>query len=233
MSDAFSCGYIVAYSQLPDEVSGHTDSISLLGNECVALSTGVVTLPHPDVASQFASETALWCYRHVRQRPYYWEDKGKLIERMFRTTNLSLWQKRKEPTFSEGLACTFSVVLLGVRKIWIGSIGNIGLYFVREGLVDDLTYKTENSEISTIRALGFARSGAIPETIAETIVPGDVLILASVCVSRVITEDDIRIASEETGATQESCMKGVIFLLEKALERGSKGSKTVCVIKKL
>lgn len=233
MSNALSDGYLVAYSQLPDEVSGQTDSISLLENECVVLSTGVVTLPHSDVASQFATETALWCYRHVRQRPYYWEDKGKLIERIFRTTNLSLWQKRKEPTFSEGLACTLSVVLLGVRKIWIGSIGSSDLYLIREGLVDDLMYTTQNSGLPSIQALGFARSGAIPGTISETIVPGDVLIISSASVSRVVTEDDIRIASEETAATQESCMKCAVFLLEKALERGSKGSKTVCVIKKM
>lgn len=233
MSAASLDGFLVAYSQLPDEQSGLSDSISMLENECVVLATGVGNPPYAEDASRYTSETALWCYKHVRQRPYYWEDKTKLIHRIFRTSNLSLWQKRKELAYREGLASMLSVILLGVRKIWIGSVGNTGAYFIREGLVEDMTYVSENFQTPKARALGFARSGIVPVTVSETLISGDVLILASDGVSSVITEDDIRFATDITGITQETCMKSAVFLLEKSLERGSRGSKTVCVIKKL
>lgn len=225
--------YIIAYLQSPDGCSIQHESISVYKDECIAIAQGITTQPYCSEAAIFTSETALWCYKHVRQRPFYWEDKAKLLQRIFRTSNLALWQKKKDPMYREGIAATLLVAILGVQKIWIGSIGNGVAYFIREGLIEEISQSEIAVSSKTPQTLGVVRSGLNLRTTSETVLPGDMLIVATDGVNNFITEDDLRCAFDIAATTQESCMRSAIFLLEKSVERGSVSCKTVCIIRKV
>lgn len=224
--------YVVVSLQQQGNKLKQEDSIAIFDSQCLALAEGVEVMNHGHVASEFACETAIWCYKHVRQRPYYWDDKIKLLHRIFKTTNLSLWQKRKEKIFSDGLASTLCITILGPVKIWVGVVGNSRIYLIREGLVEELVPpESQQSQIIPM-ALGFVRSGIIPRCASERMISGDLLLLCSDGVSDFISEEDIRICSEFVEVTKDSCMKAVGSLLSLASERGSNENASVCMIKK-
>ena len=226
-------GFIIAHSQLVGAQSDQEDTILQFNAECIAIADGVSAMPHGKVASTFVSDTAVWCYKHVRQRPYYWEDKSKLLKRIFKTSNLALWQKRKEAEFAGGLASTLSVIILGIKKFWIGTVGDSRSFLIREGLIEELIPPEDQSSIRIPMALGFERSGIVPRITSDVLLSGDVLILATDGVSDVITEEDLRLAYDVIGQTQESCMQAVLHILTQANDHGSRDNMSVCVIRKL
>jgi len=83
------------------------------------------------IAAKLAVDTSLWGYEQIRRRKYYWLDKKKLMQRILRSTNIALFQKRREPkcelgAFVEGVLC-----IIGSRTAWIGCIGKGSLYEMR------------------------------------------------------------------------------------------------------
>src|SRR5574341_1651112 len=74
-------------SQLVGGRKRQEDSFANFNDECFALADGVGTLPNADVASQLAADTAVWAYKHVRQRHYYWASKRDFLKRIVRTTD--------------------------------------------------------------------------------------------------------------------------------------------------
>lgn len=224
--------FFVVESQLQGKSSVMDDHIQIFDTQCIALADGTGMLPYGDVASAFACDTAIWCYKHVRLRPYYWEDKIKLLGRIFRTTNLSLWQKRKERMYADGLASTLCVALLGIRNIWIAGVGSSRSYLIREGVIVELIPPENQQSRIVPMVLGCVRSGIVPRFVTEKIISGDVVLLCSDGVSDFVTEDDLRMTYEIVGDTLESCQKAVRSLLELAKDRGSTENETVCLIKK-
>ena len=92
-------------------------------DECFIITDGVRSLPHAKEAEALTAETALWAYRVVRQRPFYWKEKLPFLKRIFRSTNLRLWQKRRDPGFDAGLASALMVLIVIQDYFWLGSAG--------------------------------------------------------------------------------------------------------------
>src|SRR3989304_8104996 len=82
---------IFAGSQLPGTQKLQKDYFINFSDECFVVADGVSDI-HGEAAAKLAADTAIWGYKHVRQRPFYWADKRRLLKRIFRSSNLTLWQ---------------------------------------------------------------------------------------------------------------------------------------------
>src|SRR3990167_8511195 len=95
---------IFAASQLQGMRETQEDYFVNYNDECFVICDGVGGLPHGEVASKLACDTAVWAYKLVRQRRTYWKDRKLFLKRIFRTTNITLWQKQREEEFEGGMA---------------------------------------------------------------------------------------------------------------------------------
>lgn len=202
-------------------------------DECFVLADGVPSLPHAREAALLTSETAIWAYKVVRQRPFYWTEKLELLKRIFRSTNLTLWQKRRDKGFSEGLAASLTVLIVIKDYFWIGSAGNCNAFLFREGLIDVLTARDVDDEGMITKAAGFSRRQLIPTTHSERLLRDDVLILATDGIADYVSEDEMRSIVETAGVTQESLNVAAHLIVTTAKQNGSKDDMTVCVVKRV
>lgn len=224
---------VFAGSQLSGNQSSQDDYFINFNDECFVISDGVAMLPHGDVAAKLASETAIWGYKHVRHRPYYWADKKLLLKRIFRSSNLAVWQKRRESGFELGLATTLNVAIIGPNKIWVGGVGDSSVLLYREGLIDVLTSPDIDEKGRLTNALGLKRLGLVAHITVEEFVPGDIVVMATAGVTNYVSEDEIRVVCEMAGDTTESLTNAVVQLLRTAEEKGSRDNMTACIMKRL
>jgi serine/threonine protein phosphatase PrpC len=202
-------------------------------DECFIIADGVVSLPHASVAEQLTRETALWAYTLVRQRPFYWREKSLFLKRIFRSTNLRLWQKRRDPGFDAGLASALMVLLVIGDSFWLGSAGNCNSFLFRDGLIDILTKRDVDEDGMLTKAVGFARKQLIPATHQEKLLENDIIVLATDSIANYVSEDDMRIILEGVGSTTESLQIAVDKLIETAKSAGSTDSMSVCMVKRI
>jgi serine/threonine protein phosphatase PrpC len=217
---------IFAGSQLIGKQEIQADYFTNFNDECFVVSDGVKSMPYGEVAAKLASDTAIWGYKFVRHRPFYWADKRRLLKRIFRSTNLAVWQKRRETGFGDGLATALSVAIVGPTKIWVGNVGGGAILLYRESLIDVLT--PSNGD-----ALGLKRLGLVSHIAVSEFLSGDILILASSGVINSVSEEQIRATCEMTGETTETITTAVVHLLRIAEENGSNDNMTVCIVKRI
>lgn len=223
---------VFAASKLTGAREVQEDSFSNFADECFVVADGVGNVPHGEVASRLATETAIWGYKHVRQRPFYWEDKKRLLKRIFRTTNLTIWQKQRENEFKDGLATTLSVAIVSAAKIWVGGVGDSPVFLYREGLIDVLTPVEYENKERTITALGFKRLGVEPDIACERFLPGDVVMMLSDGVSQFVSEDELRTVCELIDGSEQSVNNAVVHLLQLAGDNGSDDNRTALIFTK-
>ncbi len=202
-------------------------------DECFIIADGVASLPHAKGAEQLTRETALWAYNVVRQRPFYWGQKLKFLKRIFRSTNLTLWQKRRDPGFEEGLASALMVLIVIEDYFWLGSVGNCNSFLFRDGLIDVLTPRDVDDEGMLRKAVGFARYQLIPAMHSEKLLVGDIILLTTDSVANYVSEDQMRGILEEVGITHESLQTAADNLIETATTAGSRDSKSACLVKRI
>lgn len=203
------------------------------GDECFIITDGVSSLPHAKEAQELTAETALWAYRVVRQRPFYWKEKLEFLKRIFRTSNLTLWQKRRDKGFEEGLAAVLSVLLVGPNYFWAGTAGNCNAFLYREGLIDVLTARDIDEDGMLTKAVGFGRKQLIPSMRSEQLLPGDMLVLATDGIINSMSEDELRDILDGSGDTTETLEKATDRLVQKAKDNGSHGHLAVCLVKRV
>ncbi len=220
-------------SQLTGPKASQEDSLAHFGDECFIVADGVGSLPHGQYAAQLSTETALWAYKVVRAKPFYWSEKPELLKRIFRSTNLTLWQKRREKGFEQGLASALIVLLIGPDNFWVGSAGNCTAFLYREGLIDILNNHDIDDEGFLTKAVGFGRSQLIPERRSEKFIRDDTILLATDGVTNFVSEDQMRVLFEQTDATQKSIDDAVIKLLQTAQANGSDDNMTAYMIKRV
>jgi hypothetical protein len=97
-----------------------------------ALAHGVIQ-ETAGVSASLAVDTSVWGYRTIRTRQYYWVDKMKLMKRIVRSTNISLWQKKREHGCEKGTAAEAVFSIIATRAMWIGVLGNGSAYERRGG----------------------------------------------------------------------------------------------------
>jgi serine/threonine protein phosphatase PrpC len=228
-------GHVVvsAGSQLQGAQETQEDFFVNFNNECVVMTDGVGSLPHGEVAGKLASDTAIWGYKHIRTRPFYWADKKLFLKRIFRSSNLAVWQKHKEQGFEEGLQTTLSVAIIGTHALWVGSVGDTGILLYREGLIDILTSLDVDELGRPTNTLGKKRLGLVPHVAVEKFIPGDVLLLATDGVLNHVSEDQLRATFEVSGSSSDSLHTAVTHLLKTAQENGSTDNMSAVMIKKI
>jgi len=209
------------------------DYVGNVNDECFVVADGVSHVPHGDTAAILASETALWGYRHIRLRPFYWADKRLLLRRIFRSSNLTLWQKQREHGFETGLATTLSIAIIGSQKIWVGSVGDTSILLYREGLIDFLTPADIDESGNLTNVLGVKRLGLVPHIAVEKFLMYDTLLIATDGVMNFVNEDELRGIFESTGETAESITDAVTRLVAIAGGHGSTENMTACLVKRI
>jgi serine/threonine protein phosphatase PrpC len=202
-------------------------------DECIVVTDGIVTTPHAAIAAQLAADTALWGYKHIRRRPFYWTNKDLLVRRIFRSVNMTLWQKHKESLFASGVFSSMAVAIISAQKVWIGTTGTCRVLLYREGLIDVLTSPDVDDDGHITSALGMRRLGLVPQMSIETLVPGDMLLLLTDSVFQTLSEDQIRAACEVSGDTVDSLTTAVVHVVSTAHEIDATKSMTAYGVKKI
>jgi len=202
-------------------------------DECFIIADGVESVPHASVAEQLTGETALWAYQMVRQRPFYWKEKLPFLKRIFRSKNLTLWQKRRDPGFDAGLGSALTVLIVIGDYFWLGSAGNCNTYLYRDGLIDILAPRDVDDEGMLTKAAGFSRHQLIPAMHSEKLLDGDIILLASDSIANYVSEDDMRGILESVGATNESLTVALDKLIDTAKAAGNPGSMSLCLVKRI
>jgi serine/threonine protein phosphatase PrpC len=223
---------VFAGSQLIGGQQSQQDCFINFHDECFVVCDGAAITPHGNLAATLAAETAIWGYKHVRQRPFYWADKRLLLKRIFRSSNLTLWQKRRESGFEEGLITTMSVAIVSPNKVWLGSVGDSNLLLYRDSLIDVLTPSDIDKAGRLTNAIGVKHLGLVPHLATEVFLPGDILFMTTSGVTHFVSEEEFRVTAEMVGETSQSISNAVVHLLRIAEEHGSQENMTACIIKR-
>lgn len=226
------CFVLDASEQITGSLGVSTSAVSHFADEFFAIADGSRDEKNGDTAAKLAVETAIWGYKHVRQRPYYWSLKHKLLARIFRTTNIMLWQKRKEDGFEQGLASALSAVIVGAHSFWVGSVGNSPVYLYRDGLVDDVSSPNDSDEQLRVNVLGAKRFDVQPRIRKEAFLPGDIIVVTTDAVAASVSEGELRTLCEEAGDSRERMSEALNRFLRMAFERGRSDSASAYILLK-
>ncbi len=224
---------LFASAQLRGDRPRQEDSFVNFHDECFVLADGVGGMPHGDVASKLASETAIWGYKLIRQRHFYWQDKKLFMKRIFRSANMAAWQKQREKSFSDGLATTLMVLMMGTRTFWLGSVGDTSAFLYRNGTMKKLTIDDVDEQGLLTKALGTSRYGLVPQFITDESLPDDVLIFLTDGVAGYVPPRKIKQIIEKTGATKQSLSEAAEALLKEAQGSGSSDNMTAALVKRV
>ncbi len=224
---------IFAASQLVGGRERQEDYFINFNDECFVVADGLGGMPHGEIAAKFAAETAVWGYKLIRQRRVYWLDKKLLLKRIFRSTNIALWQKQRETGFTKGMGTTLDVVLVGERNFWLGHVGDGSAWMLHERKFAKLTTDDADKEGRLTKVIGAVRYGLTPQRRSGRFVPGDTILLATDGVTRYTSPARLFHILEKSGNTSESLTEAVLAILKSAEAGGSTDNMTACIIKRV
>lgn len=176
-------------------------------DEFFVLSRGITPLPKK--AAIMAADTSVWAYKVVQKRQYYMDDKRSFMKRIYRTTNLTFWQKQKEDEYKPGLHAELVVAMVGDKTCWVGTIGEGGVWVMHNNRLISLL-KPSKREL-----LGVERTPPIPSFAYERFNSGDLLILFTrdFCT---IMESHIRVVVENH-MSDEDDIDGLLREIQQAI----------------
>ncbi len=122
---------VSSWAFLPDKQEKQTYLVSEFQSEFFSFVYGA-SLNYGYIAAKVAADTTIWGYQEIRRRQCYWLDKKKLMERIIRTTNISLWQKHKDKLYQKGLWVDGVCCILGEKTAWIGLFGEASVVEIRK-----------------------------------------------------------------------------------------------------
>ncbi len=222
-----------AASQLQGTRETQEDYFVNFNDECFVVCDGVGGLPHGEVAARLAGDTAAWAYRLVRQRHTYWKDRKNLLRRMFRTTNITVWQKQREEGFTDGMATTMLVAIIIDRHFYIGNAGDSSAFLVRDGHMMKLTTEDVDSSGRLTKAMGTTRYGLTPRVTTGDFLPGDCMMLMTDGVAREMDEDKCINLLQGIRESAPQLSDVAVNMLRCAQEQGATDNMTVCLIKRV
>jgi hypothetical protein len=133
-----------------------TERINTAGDEFFAL----VNLPDSqsaDIIAEITLSHVMWAYKLVGTRKYYWQDMLMFLSRIYRSTNMMLWQKRREIEFTS-MPVQLALALCGDLNIRIGLTGNIRGFVLSAGSVTEI----KKSDSDKVQYIGIERYGIKP-----------------------------------------------------------------------
>lgn len=225
---------VFAASQLQGSQKTQNDYFLNFNDECFVLADGVDSLPHSAVAAKFACETAIWAYKHIRQHKYYWGDKKLFMKRIFRSTNLAVWQKMREAGFEGGMATSLTVLIVGAKQYWLGLAGPSSAWLIHGSAMTKLSPDADEfGGVRNVDVLGSRRLGLIPFYKTAALPPDDVVILASTGCGNYVTPMELAAAAAAAGNTAASAGAAAANLLSASETNGSMENKTCVLVKRL
>lgn len=224
---------IFAASQLQGTRERQEDYFINFNDECFVVCDGVGGLPRGEVASQLAGDTAVWAYRLVRQRHSYWKDRKLLLHRIFRTTNMTVWQKQREEGFEGGMASTMLVCIVIDRHFYIGSVGDSSAFLVRDGVMTKLTTEDVDRQGRLTKSIGTTRYGLTPSVITGDFIAGDCLILATDGVGNVMDSFKCLDLFRQSEVSATAISDVAVNILHCAQDAGATDNMTVCLVKRM
>ena len=224
---------IFAAAQLLGDQDTQEDYFLNFNDECFVLSDGVSTMPNGEAAAKLACETAIWGYKHIRQHPYYWLDKKLFMKRIFRSTNLAVWQKQREKGFEEGLATTLMVLMVGAKNFWIGHAGNSSAWLYHNNEITKLTHDDTDTQGALVKAVGFKRLGLFPEFASGAFEVDDVLLLTTDGAGDYLTAKDMIMHLSAVGSSNQEATAATVGLLGQAQANGSKENSSAIIVKRI
>ena len=224
-----------AASQLQGTRKTQEDYFINFNDECFVVCDGVGGLPHGELASQLAVDTAVWAYRLVRQRHAYWKDRKLLLHRIFRTTNITVWQKQREEGFGDGMATTLLVCIVIDRHFYIGNVGDSSAFLVHNGVVTKLTTEDRDAAGHLTKSIGTGRYGLVPSVVTGDLAVGDSIVLATDGVAGVF--ETLRPSPAELLAQQRNTATrlsdAAAEILRAAESAGVTDNMTVSIVKRI
>lgn len=209
------------------------DAVSVFSDECLALADGISAFPDGATAAKHAAETAVWAYKLVRTRPFYWEDKKLFMKRIFRTVNLSIWQKQKMPEYRNGLHCSLLVTIFGPRNFWIGAVGDNSAILIREQSMLPLLNRTDDSFSENAKILGQQRLGLVPTFQGERFLLEDTVLIMTKGVADYLLQSDYNELVMQTPHDENSLKQIAVELVNRAAIHGSTGNLAVSMVKRV
>lgn len=225
---------IFAYVQDTGSRPEQEDVCSFFQDECFILADGSSLYEHGRDAATLACDTAIWAYKHIRQHKYYWGDKKLFMKRIYRSTNLAVWQKQREKEFESGMATTLSVCMVGPKNYWLGNSGNSVSWRVQKGRLERLTPVQELFPGGKPKGLlGEKRLGLVPSYKSGPFAIGDVLVMASAGCASYLLPSDIEASVVLSGEHKESVSRAAYALIESAKRNGATDNMTAMIIKRV
>ncbi len=199
-------------------------------DECFVLADGVSTRKLSEAASKLACETAIWGYKHIRQHRFYFQDKKRFMKRIFRSTNLAVWQKQKEVGFKHGIATTLLVVMIGPKHYWVGHAGDTSAWHLRSGVIKKLTTDHVDREGALQKAVGFIRLGLVPDFTTGELISGDMMLLMTDGIEKYLKPSQILAVVDTPVIDIADAQKRTVALINAAKAEGSTSNMTVVLI---
>lgn len=224
---------LFAASQLLGERDTQEDYFVNFNDECFVIADGVGGMPHGEVAAKLAAETAAWAYKHVRMRPTYWKERKLLLKRIFRTSNIAVWQKQREDEFTDGMATTLLVLIVTHQRMYIGNVGDSSAYRYRDTLVEKLTTDDEDADGKLTSVVGTHRYGLMPSMEIDDFFPNDTIALVTDGVGDYVDHITLQSILAHVGTTTDSLTNAVVELLRAAQANGSRDNMSACIVKKI
>jgi serine/threonine protein phosphatase PrpC len=152
---------------------------------------------------------------------------------MFRTTNITLWQKQREEGFTDGMATTMLVCLVIDRHFYIGSVGDSSAYLLRDGNMTKLTKEDIDADGRLTKAMGTTRYGLVPRVSAADMLVHDCIMLMTDGLAREMDTDKCVKLFEGAGQSAPQLSDVAVGMLTCARDQGATDNMTVVLIKRM
>jgi serine/threonine protein phosphatase PrpC len=217
------------------------------------LADGMGGEAHGEVASSLAVETVVKHCLEGQENPsakLFGEAKPGLTPRTRRVlsaihlANEKVFQSAEDHPEQQGMGATLTVAWIGDSHLSIGHVGDSRLYLLRSGALQQLTsdhslvaeqvrrgiLSASEAEQSNLQSILLRALGTQPEVEVDSeevaLFPGDVLLLCSDGLTRMVTEPEIAGALQSEPQPQRAAEKLVVL----ANESGGVDNVTVIVV---
>ncbi len=197
--------------------TNNEDSYRILDTLFV-LSDGMGGEAHGEIASSLAVESIVnYCNQAkddsgvtlVTETPDNWSAKTKQLQNAVRAANLAIFDSAQKNHEQQGMGATVTAAWLNDTKLSIAHVGDSRAYLLRSGSLQQLTndhslvaeqvrrgiisrQQAEESEMQSVLLRALGAHNEVEVDVDETaIYPGDVLLLCSDGLTRMVTEPEI------------------------------------------
>jgi serine/threonine protein phosphatase PrpC len=182
------------------------------------LSDGMGGEAHGEVASSLAVDTIVNYCTQAKDDPGLtlvadssdnWSEKTRLLQNAVRAANLSIFESAQKNSEQRGMGATVTAAWVNDSRLSIAHVGDSRAYLLRSGSLQQLTndhslvaeqvrrgiisrQQAEESEMQSVLLRALGAHNEVEVDVDETaIYPGDVLLLCSDGLTRMVTEPEI------------------------------------------